>query len=92
LHDLRAESDRWQAVLAPDDYRAGQALGHGLRAAGAEGVVFPSVRHAGGQCVGLFYPDCASNPVQTRHLDYHWDGARVDFYRDAGTGQVFRIV
>lgn len=92
LHDLRAEPDRWRAVLVPDDYRAGQALGQQLRAAGAEGVVFPSVRHVGGQCVGLFYPDCAANPVQARHLDYHWDGASIDFYRDAGTGQVFRIV
>jgi len=92
LHDLRAEPDRWHDVLAPDDYRAGQALGQQLRAAGSEGVVFPSVRHAGGQCAGLFHPDCAANPVQARHLDYHWDGARVDFYRDAGTGQVFRIV
>ncbi|MGO4840512.1 RES domain-containing protein, partial [Rhizobiaceae sp. 2RAB30] len=45
-----------------------------------------------GQCVGLFYPDCAANPVQGRHLDYHWDGARVDLYRDAGNGKVYRIV
>ena len=40
----------------------------------------------------LFYPDCASIPLQGRHLDYHWDGARVDLVRDAGTGAVFRIV
>jgi hypothetical protein len=92
LHDLRPEPARWRDALDPDDYHAGQALGRALRAQGADGVVFPSVRHAGGQCVGLFHPDCATNPVQARHLDYHWDGARVDFYRDAGSGQVFRIV
>ena len=28
---------------------------------------------------------------QARHLDYHWDGRRVDLYRDAGNGQVFRV-
>jgi hypothetical protein len=50
------------------------------------------VRCASGECVGLFYPDLAANPVQGRHLDYHWDGARVDFYRDAGAAKVFRIV
>jgi hypothetical protein len=92
LHDLRPDPTRWREVLAPDDYRAGQALGQALRMAGSDGVVFPSVRHAGGQCVGLFHPDCAANPLQARHLDYHWDGAHVDLYRDVGTGQVFRIV
>jgi len=37
-------------------------------------------------------PDCASSPVQGRHLDYHWDGKRVDLVRDAGSGAVFRVV
>jgi len=50
------------------------------------------VRHPGGECVGLFYPDLAAQPVQGRHLDYHWDGARVDLYRDAGSKEVFRVV
>ncbi|REA74736.1 RES domain-containing protein, partial [Staphylococcus pseudintermedius] len=40
---------------------------------------------------GLFYPDLATPPLQGRHLDYHWDGARVDLVRDAGTGEVFRV-
>ncbi len=52
----------------------------------------PSVRLPGGECAGLFYPDRASSPVQARHLDYHWDGTRIDLYRDAGTGQVFRVI
>lgn len=26
------------------------------------------------------------------YLDVHWDGARVDLYRDSGSGEVFRIV
>lgn len=89
LHDLRSGQD---AVLSPNDYGAGQALGAQLRASGSEGVVYPSVRRSGGICVGLFYPDRASSPVQGRHLDYHWDGARIDMVRDAGSGQVFRIV
>jgi hypothetical protein len=28
---------------------------------------------------------------QGRHLDYHWNGKRVDFYRDAGNHRVFAI-
>ena len=89
LHDLRSGST--EAALDPDDYTVSQALGGQLRASGSEGVVYPSVRHAGGTCVGLFYPDLAANPVQGRHLDYHWDGSRVDLFRVPATGEVFRI-
>ncbi|CAN7545007.1 RES family NAD+ phosphorylase [Bosea sp. LjRoot90] len=91
LHDLRSERAGDSALLRPDDYAASQALGARLRAAKSEGVVYPSVRRKGGDCAGLFWPDLASNPVQGRHLDYHWNGERVDLYREAGTGKVFRI-
>ena len=62
-----------------------------LRSGGSERLIFPSKRDSDGVCVGLFYPDLASPPVQGHHLDYHWDGARVDLVRDAGTGEVFRL-
>ncbi|RXT46170.1 hypothetical protein B6S44_25380 [Bosea sp. Tri-44] len=91
LHDLRDERAGESALLRPNDYVASQALGAKLRAAKSEGVVYPSVRRPGGECAGLFWPDLAGNPVQGRHLDYHWNGARVDLYREAGTGRVFRI-
>ncbi|HNP66154.1 MAG TPA: hypothetical protein PKH39_19665, partial [Woeseiaceae bacterium] len=45
-----------------------------------------------GDCAGLFYPDLAQAPVQGRHLDYHWDGERVDLVRDATDGTVYRVV
>jgi hypothetical protein len=92
LHDLRTGDPQAQCALDPDSYGASQALGARLKTAGAEGVAYPSVRHPQGECVGLFYPDGASSPVQGRHLDYHWDGSRVDLVRDAGSGAVFRIV
>jgi hypothetical protein len=88
LHDLHAAPP---AVFDPVDYGAGQALAAVLHRAGSDGVLYPSVRRSGGACVGLFYPDLALHPVQGRHLDYHWDGARVNFYRDAGTREVFAI-
>ncbi|WP_193370927.1 RES family NAD+ phosphorylase [Pelagibius marinus] len=92
LHDLRRNEKRYAALLHPKDYQAGQAFGTRLRAVESNGLVYPSVRSKGGECVGLFYPDLAANPIQGRHLDYHWDGTRVDLYRDAGSGDVFRIV
>lgn len=91
LHDLR-RADSAVPALDPDSYVASQGLAMALKARRADGVVYPSIRHPGGECVGLFYPNCASDLVQGRHLDYHWDGDRVDLVRDAGTGEVFRVV
>ncbi len=70
------------AVLAPDAYAAGQALGRRLRAAGAQGVVYPSVRRPGGRCLGAFKPRAVGLPRQERHLNYRWNGERVDRYFD----------
>lgn len=92
LHDLRAAQAENAIILDPTSYAAAQGLAENLRRNGSNGIVYPSVRHAGGECVALFYPDCASQPVQGRHLDYHWDGERVDLIRDAGSGEVFRVV
>lgn len=78
-------------ALDPDDYAQSQQLGAALHAQGADGVVYPSVRAPEGECAGLFYPDLAHNPRQGRHLDYHWNGERVDYYRDAGSREVFSI-
>lgn len=92
LSDLRAVAAKANAELAPDSYAASQRLGVELKERGSNGLVYPSTRDVDGECVALFFPDCASNAVQGRHLDYHWNGETIDFYRDAGTGQVFKIV
>jgi hypothetical protein len=91
LNDLRGPNGAQPDALDPNDYTAGQNLGAELRRGGSDGVVYPSVRRRGGECVGLFYPDLASRPVAGRHLDYHWNGERMDFYRDAGTREVFAV-
>lgn len=91
LHDLR-DQGAFATCLDPDSYGAAQQLAAQLRAEGSDGLAYPSVRQSGGQCVALFYPNCASSPVQGRHLDYHWNGARIDLVRDAGSGAVFRVV
>ena len=90
LRDLRDEA-AFADALDPDDHAAGQRLGAALRASGSEGVLYPSRRQRGQMCVGLFFPDLGANAIQGRHLDYHWNGAHVDLYRDAGRGEVYRI-
>lgn len=92
LHDLRGQEPQYADVLNPDGYTSSQALATHLRGGGSNGIIYPSVRREGGECVGLFYPDLASNAIQGRHLDYHWDGVHVDLYRNPGNGEVFRIV
>ena len=92
LHDLRGDHPQYAQALDPDSYTASQLVAASLRNAGSDGIVYPSVRSAGGECAGLFYPDLATRPVQGRHLDYHWDGTRVDLYRLPASGEVFRII
>jgi len=77
---------------APKITPPSQALAASLRASGSNGITYASVRHQSAECAALFYPDLASEARQGRHLDYHWDGSRVDYNRDAGNGEVFRIL
>jgi hypothetical protein len=76
LHDLRPEGAVPAAVYDADDYTASRALGHALQAAGSAGVAYRSVRHAGGQCAGLFRPRGAKHCLHAAHLLYAWDGGR----------------
>src|SRR3546814_5553928 len=88
LHDLRPQAGEPVPALDPDSYAASQAVARQLRGAGSNGIAYPSIRHPSGECVALFYPDCASNPLQGRHLDYHWDGARVDLRSEEHTSEL----
>jgi hypothetical protein len=77
LHDLRGLGKRGKALLDPNDYAAPQALARRLREAGSWGVQFPSVRHEGGLCVGVFRPKALRNARSGAHIALHWDGARI---------------
>lgn len=89
-HDLTAVAANSEA-LHSTDYAEAQRVGAALRANGSDGIMYPSLRFDGGQCIGLFYPDLASGPTQGRHLDYHWSGDRVDYYREPTSGTVYEI-
>jgi RES domain len=71
-------------VYHPSDYTAARALGAQLNRAGSAGVVYRSVRHAKGQCAGLFSPRGASACLHAAYLLYAWDGqAFADVYEKA---------
>ncbi len=81
LHDLRPEGAVKPAVYDPDSYAASQSLGAQLHRAGSAGVVYRSVRHRKGNCVGLFKPRAASACLHAAYLLYAWDGQRfTDVY------------
>jgi RES domain-containing protein len=69
------------AILDPNSYAASQPFGAARRAAGSDGIVYPSVRHSG-SCIAAFWPDAVGIPVQERHLQYEWDGEKVGRYFD----------
>jgi hypothetical protein len=77
LHDLRGMRSILRDVYRLDDYAAAQLLGGVLRAGGSNGVVYESVRHDGGRCVGVFLPRALSNCRERKHLRYVWDGTNI---------------
>ena len=76
-----------RASSIADSYAAGQPSGAALRAAGANGVVYASVRDPGGECVGAFKPTRGRHPGAGRACKYHWDGVRVARYFDYESGK-----
>jgi len=77
LVDLRGEEARRPELFLPDSYAYSQIFGREQRAAGANGIVWNSVRHADGQCVGLFKPRSVSPCRQGPHYAFVWDGTRI---------------
>jgi RES domain len=62
FHDLRDDdAGAYKKYLQPVSYRASQQLGRRLLDEGSSGIVYPSVRHAGGTCIACFRPALVSN-------------------------------
>lgn len=82
------------SLLAPVDYAPSQAFARLHRDAGANGIVYSSVRNLHGECIAAFWPDVIARPVQGRHFRYHWDGRRIDMIHELrldGKGPIFRL-
>ena len=77
LVDVRRHGRRKPDIMNPDDYRASQAFARERRAQGAGGIVYDSVRRAGGQCVAIFRPRLIAPTRQGPHIAFVWDGKAV---------------
>jgi hypothetical protein len=73
FHDLRG-SDAFGSCLDPDSYAASQALARRLLAAGSHGIIYPSVRHRGGECVACFRPPLVTEVKAAAHYVFVWEG------------------
>lgn len=59
-------------------YPAGNAVAAAARAAGHNGIIYPSVRHAGGTCIAALWPNVVQSVVQGALYQLIWSG-RPDF-------------
>ena len=90
LHDLRKGS--FKPYLSKKSYVQSQKLAVKLKESGSNGIVYPSVRHVGGQCFASFYPDVMEPPKMGKLLSFHWDGERVNQIKEiTGKRNVFRV-
>jgi hypothetical protein len=81
--DLRGRQADRPDVYASGSYAAGQALGESIRAAGGAGVVFDSLRHAGGVNIAAHRPRNVLNVTQTDHYEIRVrsDARRIEAHR-----------
>jgi RES domain-containing protein len=73
FHDLRADA-RFADCLDPGSYRASQRLAARLLSEGSLGVVYPSVRRAGGTCLACFRPALVSRARKAAAWTFTWSG------------------
>jgi hypothetical protein len=71
FHDLRGMNG---AIHDPGSYQASQTLARGLFEDGANGVVYGSVRHEGGECVACFRPKLVTHVRPGAHFEFLWGG------------------
>jgi hypothetical protein len=74
---LDIRGPRFDHLHHPDDYAPSQAFARSLREQGHWGLVYRSVRHEGGECIGAFKPQAVSIPMAAAALAYVWDGERI---------------
>ncbi len=73
LHDLREEPG-FADYLSADSYVTSQLLAGRLLDQGSLGVVYPSVRRAGGNCVACFRPALVWNVRRRATYQLTWSG------------------
>ena len=77
VHDLRNTKKLYRDALHLTDYLPSQRLAQIHRELGSKGILYPSVRIQGGECLAAFTPTLISHCRHLRYLCYRWDGQRI---------------
>jgi hypothetical protein len=77
FHDLRGQQEELPELYSPVSYAESQPYGMAVRKAGANGICYDSVRHAGGVCLAVFRPRLVLNVMQADHFQYEWIGSET---------------
>lgn len=72
-HDIRGD-DNFSDCLSADSYVASQGLADRLLAEDSPGVIYPSVRHSGGDCLACFRPALVGNVRKNARYRFTWTG------------------
>lgn len=67
--DLRGTRHQMPDLFAPDSYVSSQAFGEGIRSSGGDGILFESVRMAGGMNVVGYRPTKITRVTQADHYE-----------------------
>jgi RES domain len=59
----------------PIGYPAGNALADAARARGLNGIIYPSVRHAGGTCIVALWPHAVQSVAPGAVYRFEWSGS-----------------
>lgn len=76
FHDIRNQP-RYEGCLAPDSYIESQTLAERLLDGGSLGVIYPSVRRAGGINLACFRPAVVGNVRKGAAYRLTWQGSPV---------------
>jgi hypothetical protein len=81
--DLRQSPDHPSLNADPGiGYPSGNGIAATARAAGLNGIIYPSVRHPGGVCIAALWPNVVQSVVQGALYRLTWSG-RPDFRWEA---------
>jgi hypothetical protein len=81
FHDVRPDTPESAPLHDPHSYTASQAFARELLVTGSNGVIYRSVRRAGGECVACFRPALVTDVRTGGHFEYRWEGTRKPVIR-----------
>lgn len=76
--DLRLHAKSEPRLMDPDSYGYSQEIGRKLKAEGARGLLYPSARDPGGECLAAFCTALLRRCIHSAYLEYNWNGKSID--------------